>query len=360
MSDHYISAIDVGTSQIRCLVASVSRGDTGVSAEDTNDHTKIGRGIAILGYGSCPSEGVQGGLVLDRSDTAYRLQQALRQACVVSNVEPEQIERFFVAVHQEMSSSGDRPLGLDRTWDVPAWDERAQALTETFSEAGLSEEVVEYVASAEALALSVTTAEEHRRGCVLIDLGAGKTEVAVFLGGGMRACSLFPFGTDDIVEEMSDAYDLTPQQVEEILRRHGNAGSNPGVLAECRVEAGPWGLPDGSTRLLTVRSLAHLINETTSAWFRDSIVPAIRSFLDAGDIRTAIVAGGGSLIPGVTERVGELLGEFMPHLRVRVGRDLPDGMGGFGPAFASNALLTVARGLLLHGGRRIGGTSGCS
>ncbi len=79
--------------------------------------------------------------------------------------------------------------------------------------------VLEPIASSDA----VLSEDEKEMGVVLIDIGGGTTDVAVFHEGIIRHTSVIPFGGNIITEDLKEGCSLLQRQAETLKRKYGSA-----------------------------------------------------------------------------------------------------------------------------------------
>ena len=83
----------------------------------------------------------------------------------------------------------------------------------------LDEIVLEPLASADA----VLTSEEKEAGVVLVDIGGGTTDVAIFHDGIIRHTAVIPFGGNVITEDIKTGCSILRNQAEKLKTRFGSA-----------------------------------------------------------------------------------------------------------------------------------------
>lgn len=234
-----------------------------------------------------------------------------------------------------------------------------QNLIKTVQRAGveIDDLVLQPLASGEA----VLTREDKERGVVLVDIGGGTTDIAVFIQGGIWHTSVIPVGgnhfTNDIVYVLH-----TPHNTAEYLKlKYGSAIADE-VPSEIPLdEAATEDAPQAESDLIDVDTLVvgerqqvsrQLLNEVLQSR-AEQLVELIyneiqRSGYDGLLQAGIVITGGGAQLPRFDELMRDMLG-----LPVRVG--YPTGLTGLADAIDSPPYATSVG--LLHWGTRHGLTA---
>jgi len=191
----------------------------------------------------------------------------------------------------------------------------------------------------EPLASSASTlmTEEKQVGVVLLDVGGGTTDIAVFSLGSAIFTSTIPVGGNILTNDISLGLKTSLAEAEEVKKRFG-AGVHDG---------------DGEESF-AVRTLdGRATKDATTAQLRQIVVPRVLETLRMAKAKIVesvprdlvlgevVLTGGGSLLPGI-----EPLAEDVFGLPVRVG--LPGTIGGLTDAMAQPQYAT-AIGLVIFG-----------
>jgi cell division protein FtsA len=188
---------------------------------------------------------------------------------------------------------------------------------------------------------SVLTPDERDLGVLLIDIGGGTTDVALFRDGAVWHSAVIPLGGDHITNDIAVGLRTPAADAEELKKQFGCAQASL-VLEDETVEVPSIG--GRKPRVLSRQTLARVIQ----ARVEEIVTLVARGVSQAGfdDVATAgaVVTGGASILEGVPE-----LAETILDLPVR--RGIPKWVGGLyeqveNPAFAA------AVGLVLTGARR--------
>jgi cell division protein FtsA len=214
-----------------------------------------------------------------------------------------------------------------------------QNAVRSVNRAGLTVEdvVLQALASAE----SVLTPDERDLGVLLIDVGGGTTDVAVFRDGAVWHTAVIPLGGDHITNDIAVGLRTPAADAEELKKVYGCAQAGL-VLEEETVEVPS--IAGRKPRVLSRQTLARIIQ----ARVEEILTLVARSVTEAGldDAATAgvVVTGGAAIMEGVPE-----LAETIFDLPVR--RGIPKWVGGLYEQVES-PMLATAVGLVLTGARR--------
>ena len=208
-----------------------------------------------------------------------------------------------------------------------------QNLVKCVAAAGV--EVDEMVLGPLAAGDAVLTENEREVGVVLVDIGGGTTDIAIFIDGTVWHTASLGIGGEYITNDIAIGLRLPTEVAEQVKVRYGHArpaqvGQDERFPAEPFGESGPQMLPRWKMAEIIEARAAEILEMVQTDIKRsgyDGLLPA-----------GVVLCGGVAQLPGMPELARELLG-----LPVRVGR--PQGLVGLvdrisGPAFA------VAAGLM--------------
>ncbi len=350
MKTGYVAAIDIGTTKI---VAIVGR---------RNEEGKL----EILGMGNAPSLGVTRGEVINIEKTV----QAIRIA--VADVEQSIDYRFTDVVvgiagkhircsqnrgyitretHDEEISQTDvdklvqdmynvliqpgeeiihvlpQNFLVDKEYDVTnpvgMHGKRLEAnfhmvigkvdsinyIKKSIYKSGLSLNniVLEPLASAEA----VLTDDEKEVGVVLVDIGGGTTDVAIYAEGIIKHTAVIPFGGNVITKDIKEICSILERQAEQLKIRFGEALLD--FAPEAKVVTVP-GIRGRDAKEISFKHLAGIIQARM-----EEIIDAVKFEIDAsgvGDRLGAglVLTGGGALLKNLPQLVA-----YKTGLHARIG-----------------------------------------
>jgi len=217
-----------------------------------------------------------------------------------------------------------------------------QNVVRAVNRAGLTVQdvVLEPIASAEA----VLFPDEKELGVVLIDIGGGTTDVALFRDGAIWHTAIIPLGGDHITNDVAVGLRTPMADAEELKKRYGCALTSM-VPAEETVDVPSVG--GRKARQLSRQVLSEIIQPRVE----EIVTLVARELTRAGfqDAATAgiVVTGGTSIMEGLPE-----LAEAIFDQPVR--RGIPGDIGGLADVVRS-PIHATAVGLALHGARRPAG-----
>src|SRR5713101_444851 len=354
---HVVAGLDVGTTKICCVIA---------------EWSSIGT-LDIVGVGTSPSRGLRKGVVVNIDSTVESIKQAVADAEEVAGLEVASViagvagghirgvnSRGVVAVsgkHREVSQTDiDRALDAARTINLPQDREVIHVLPQTFvvddqdgvkaplgmsgvrlevevhlvtgattsvrnvvrsvNRAGLAVQdiVLEPLASSEA----ILSTEERELGILLIDLGGGTTDVALFRDGAVWHTGSLPLGGDHISNDIAVGLRTPTADAEELKKRHGCALT--ALVREDEVVDVP-SVGGRKARQLSRQILSEIIQPRVEEIFTLIARDLVRAGLEDAAAAGVVVTGGTCIMRGVPE-----LAEQVFDLPVRVG--VPSALGG--------------------------------
>ncbi len=160
--------------------------------------------------------------------------------------------------------------------------------------------VLEPLASAEA----VLSAEEREMGVVLVDIGGGTSDVAIFRNGVMSHTAVIPVGGHQFTNDLVVAYGIPYESAEAAKLEHGH-GLPDEVGPEEMVEL--EGYEDEAPRLVRRRDLCRLLNDRASELLRLVLLNVRQSGLEVMPPAGVVFTGGGANLPGWEEMTREIV-----------------------------------------------------
>jgi cell division protein FtsA len=378
-----VVGLDVGTTKICAVIG----------------RPKPGGGLDVIGVGSAPSRGLRRGVVVNIDSTVEAIKQAVADAEQMAGIDVSRVwagvagghirslnSRGVVAISgrdREVSAADvERAVEAARAINVPQDREIIHVLPQTFAvddadgvrepigmsgvrlevevhivtaavtsvqnvvravnRAGLTVQdvVLEPIASAEA----VLFPDEKELGVVLIDIGGGTTDMALFRDGAIWHTAIIPLGGDHITNDVAVGLRTPMADAEDLKKRFGCAVTAM-VPAEETVDVPSVG--GRKARQLSRQVLSEIIQPRVE----EIITLVARELTRAGfqDAATAgiVVTGGTSIMEGIPE-----LAEAIFDQPVR--RGVPGDIGGLADVVRS-PIHATAVGLALHGARRPAG-----
>ncbi|MBI5869320.1 MAG: cell division protein FtsA [candidate division Zixibacteria bacterium] len=369
-----ITGLDIGTSQV-----------TAITAEVDPDGT-----CKIVGVGQAPSPGLRRGVIVHLDRTSEAIRRALADAELMAGVPPGSIHANIAGDHiRSVNSRGvvavskrggiigeedvDRVMQAARAVPVPPDREVIHVLPREFivdDQGGIKDpigmvgsrlEVEVHIVTAAALAVNnihhctqqagytldsltlsilatadaVLSEREREMGVALVDVGAGLTDVAVFLDDAVRHTATIALGGRNVTNDLAIGLRTTIDSAEQIKLTAGAALSES-INAPETVSVP--GVGDQPPREVSQRVIASIIGPRLEELFllaKAEIQKApITDMLASG----VVLAGGGGAISGAAE-----LAERIFDLPVRIGRP-SDTLGLMG--LATGAANATAVGLI--------------
>ncbi|XHO05990.1 Cell division protein FtsA [Ralstonia syzygii] len=393
MSKEYkdlLVGLDIGTSKVVAVVAEL----------------RPDGAYEVIGMGQTESKGLKKGVVVNIEATVQSIQKALEEAelmadCKISEVftgiAGSHIRSFnssgMVAIKDKEVTPADvaRVIETAKAVNIPTDQQILHILTQEFIIDGQEDvrepigmsgirlevkvhivtgavsaaqnivkcvrrcglEVHDLILQPLASSLAVLTEDEKELGVVLVDIGSGTTDIAIFSEGAIRHTAVIPIAGDQITNDIAMALRTPTPDAEDIKIQYGIAKQ---VLADPDEMIDVPGVGDRGPRTLSRQALAAVIEPRVEELF--SLVHQVvresgyEELLSSG----VVLTGGTAMMPGMVE-----LGEDIFLKPVRVG--VPEYRGNLHEVVKSPRYSTVM-GLLQEGrvqrmrGRKVAVQSG--
>ncbi|MDX9847546.1 MAG: cell division protein FtsA [Tenuifilaceae bacterium] len=167
--------------------------------------------------------------------------------------------------------------------------------------------ILEPLASAEA----VLTEDEKEAGVVLVDIGGGTTDVAVFFDGIVRHTAVIPFGGNVITNDIKEGCSILQRQAEQLKVQFGSALGD--IAPEDKIVTIP-GISGREPKEISFKSLAYIIQSRMEEII-DYVAFEIENSGFADKMSAGIVlTGGGALLRHLSQLV-----KFKTGFDVRIG-----------------------------------------
>ena len=195
-----------------------------------------------------------------------------------------------------------------------------------------------------ASAYAVLAEDEKELGCLLIDLGGGTTDIALFYEGAVRHTAVIGLGGNNVTHDLAIGLRTPTEAAEDLKIRHGSAVSS-GIDPEETVEVPGVGGREIKTvpRQILASMIEPRMEEIFTMVYRE-VHKTLFSDLTAGGV---VLTGGGASLQGVTE-----LAERIFEMPVR--RGVPRGVSGIREAVEDPRYATAV-GLVLYAREQDGG-----
>ena len=345
-----VVGLDIGTTKIACLVGRKT------------EHGKI----EILGMGKSPSLGVERGVVSNIEKTVQSIKAAVEEAEAKSGVDIKvvnvgiagqhiksiqhrgmitrssyedeigqmDVDSLIDDMHNILINPGEAiihvlpqeyivdrqtgikdPIGMAGvqleanfhiiTGQVAA----AKNIYRCVNKAGL--EVSELILEPLASSASVLSDEEKEAGVVLVDIGGGTTDIAIFHDGIIRHTAVIPFGGNILTEDIKEGCTIMKKQAELLKTKFGTALSLPSQ--ENEVVCIP-GLRGREPKEISVKNLSNIINARLSEIIEHIYYEIKNSGYEKKLIGGIVITGGGSQMKHITQ-----LFEYITGMDARIG-----------------------------------------
>jgi cell division protein FtsA len=167
--------------------------------------------------------------------------------------------------------------------------------------------ILEPVASAEA----VLSDEEKEAGVVLVDIGGGTTDIAIFQDGIIRHTAVIPFGGDIITEDVKEGCTIIKKHAEELKVKFGSALASENRDEEVVAIPGLRGRPP---KEITLKNLASIIQARMEEIIEHVYYEIRNSGYEKKLIAGIVLTGGGAQLKHAAQ-----LTEFMTGMDTRIG-----------------------------------------
>ena len=149
-----------------------------------------------------------------------------------------------------------------------------------------------------ASSLAVLTEDERELGVVLVDIGAGTTDVAIFTNGAIRFTAVIPIAGDLITSDIAMALRTPTKDAEDIKVESGCAKQ---LLADPDTQVEVPGLGDRGPRMLSRQALAGVIEPRVEEIF--SLVQQVVRESGYEEVLSSgvVLTGGSAVMPGMVE-----------------------------------------------------------
>ena len=363
-SSEIIVGLDIGTTKIAAIVGRRS---------------EYGK-IEILGYGKTESIGVKRGIVSNIENTVQSIRTAIEEAEQKSGAEityvnvgiagqhiksvqhrgsiiresnedeisQDDIDTLLNSMYNLNMSPGEeiidvipqeyiidneqgirQPIGmlgnsLEANFHIIIGQTTAaKNIYKCVKKAGL--EVVDLILEPIASSNATLSEEEKEAGVVLVDIGGGTTDIAIFQDGIIRHTAVIPLGGDIITEDVKEGCTIIRKHAEELKVKFGSALANENKDEEIVAIPGLRGRPP---KEISLKNLASIVQARMEEIIEHIYYEIKNSGFEKKMIAGIVLTGGGALL-----RHAAQLTEFMTGMDTRIGypnehlaRDVSDEM----------------------------------
>jgi len=158
---------------------------------------------------------------------------------------------------------------------------------------------------------SVLTSEEREAGVVLVDIGGGTTDVAIFQDDIIRHTAVIPFGGNVITDDIKEGCQIIRLQAEQLKVKFGSA--IPTEAQENEIVVIP-GLKGRQNKEISVRNLSCIINARMEEILEHVYYEIKNSGFEKKLIAGIVVTGGGANLKHLPQLV-----EYVTGMDTRIG-----------------------------------------
>ncbi len=376
-SERVVCGLDIGTTKICALICRpVSEGDD-----------------EIIGVGTAPSEGLKKGVVVNLEKTIGSIQRAVSSAEEMAGVNIESVYAGIAGDHiKSINSKGviavsrsdneiseydvHRVIEAAKSFAIPADREVIHVLPQEYivdDQGGIKDptgmsgvrleaevhivtgattsaqniyksikragyDVRDLVLQPLASAMCVLHEDEKDLGTVLIDLGGGTTDIALFTDSSVRHTAIIGLGGRNITNDLAIGLRTPIDTAEQIKLDFGAAMANL-VNADEVISIPSVG--ERPPRDVSLGVVASIIQPRVEEIFKMVLLEIKRTNCYQSVAGGVVLTGGGSMLRGI-----DLLAEQIFDLPVRVGT--PRGFGGMSH-IVTNPMYSTAFGLVRYG-----------
>jgi len=350
LNEQIIVGLDIGTTKIACLVGK------------KNEYGKL----EILGMGKAESVGVRRGVVSHITPAVQAIQKAVEEARLNSNHEIEIVNVGIAGQHikslqhrgvitrdnieEEITTKDVDALIEDmHKLVLPPGESIIHVLPQDFivdNESGIKDpigmsgirleanfhiitglvtavqniykcvrkanlDVADLTLEPLASSDSVLSAEEKEAGVVLVDIGGGTTDVAIFQDGIIRHTAVIPFGGNIITDDIKEGCTIIRKQAELLKVKFGSALASENQANDIVVIPG---LNGREPKEISVKNLAHIIQARMEEIIEQVYFEIRNSGFERKLIAGIVITGGGAQLKHLPQ-----LFEYLTGMDTRIG-----------------------------------------
>ena len=203
---------------------------------------------------------------------------------------------------------------------------------------GISSMIIEPLASAHA----ALTADEREEGAILIDVGAGTSDIAVYHDGAVLHTAVIPVGGYQFSNDLSIAFDIDFDEAEQLKIQHGTAAPElTGMKEEITLNPHSMHQP----LIITKREVGQILKERASELFRMIQFKLEEPHLADIPLDRIVFTGGGAKLEGFLN-----IAKYIFQRKVRLAK--PRGLDGMPPG-ADDPAYSAAAGIALWAMRNL-------
>lgn len=375
-SENIMVGLDIGTTKICAVVAST-------------EHDRIN----ILGVGKAPSEGLNRGVVVNIDKTVNAIKEAVAQAELSSGIKVNSVHVGIAGDHiRSLRSKGvitinnkdneitardvDRLLEDCKKIMLPTDQEILHVIPQEFvvdGQDGITEpvgmsgmrmeaevhiiaglisatkniyrcveragyEVADIILEPLASSYSVLDEEEKEAGVVLVDIGGGTTDVAIFQNNTIRHTAVIAIAGQKVTDDIRLGLSVLDDQAETLKRKHGEGYAD--LIKKDEVITIP-GIAGRPPKEITKSILAKIIQARMEEIMEIIGIEIKRSGYSDTLSAGVVLTGGGSLIANTCPLANDILG-----IDAKIG--IPLGITGGLVEEVNSPIYATSVGLVIH------------
>ncbi|MEA1939458.1 MAG: cell division protein FtsA [Candidatus Caldatribacteriota bacterium] len=341
--DNIVVGLDIGTSKVCAVVGELREDDQ----------------IEIVGIGKYPSSGIKKGVIVDLDQAIQSIKQSVESSERMSGI---RIDSAFVSIagnhiasfnskgviaipndSPEISESDiNKVIEAAKAGVVSSERELIHALSQEFivdGQSGIMDplgmsgarleckvhiitdsitavenlvkciegtslDIDEVIFGTLASSNIVLSDAEKELGALLIDIGAGTTEIAIFIEGGLVYSAVLPVGGNQITNDLAIGLRITKEEAEKLKIKYGSTVEEK-ISPEKTIEISSTKIKEKHT--ISQKYLVDIIEPRVSEIFSlitDKVKKSGYSTMIPGGV---VITGGSSLLPGMLEISEQIL-----------------------------------------------------
>ena len=376
-TERIMVGLDIGTTKICAIVASIDEQER----------------INILGVGKAPSDGLNRGVVVNIDKTVNAIKEAIAQAELASGIQVNSVNVGIAGDHiRSMRSKGvitinnrdneitaqdvERLLEDCQRIMLPTDQQILHVLPQEFvvdGQDGISDpvgmsgmrmeaevhiitglvsaakniyrcveragyQVADIILEPLASSYSALDAEEKEAGVVLVDIGGGTTDVAIFQESTIRHTAVIAVAGQKVTDDIRIGLSVLDDQAESLKRKHGESYAD--LIQEDEVITVP-GIAGRPPKEITKSILGKIIQARMEEILEIVGIEIKRSGYSDALSAGVVLTGGGSLVKNICPLANESLG-----MDAKIG--LPLGITGGLVEEVNSPIYATAVGLVIH------------
>ena len=336
---NYMAAIDIGTSNTIAIIGT----------KNSNNE------VEIIGFGSSPTNGVNRGVVINIEETAQSIRAAVEQAQEMAKlkfnkayvgiagqhihstqnkgtkyidspefeIKQKDVEQIRQEMYKMPVNIGDHiihvipqnytidnedgvknPVGisgkrLEGNFHIVIGQiASGKNIEKCVNRVGI--DVINLILEPIAAADAVLTSDEKEAGVILVDIGGGTTDIAIYHDSIIRHTAVIPFGGNVITNDIKEGCSILQRQAEQLKQQFGSALGD--LVDENKIVSIP-GISGREPKEISFKNLAYIIQSRM-----EEIIEAIKFEIDNSGIADKLSAGivltgGSAMLNNISELV---------------------------------------------------------